>query len=81
MRPVHRRLARIGAAALLATGVLAVAAGPAGAQQLVDAGSRDNGSGAIAFIAFALMVFAIGFALFFMDRVRRRREEERSRSS
>ncbi len=81
MRPMRTRLARIVAATVLGTGLLAVAAGPVGAQQLVDAGSRDNGSGAIAFIAFALMVFAIGFALFFMDRVRRRREEERSRSS
>jgi len=78
---MRTRLARIVAATVLGTGLLAVAAGPVGAQQLVDAGSRDNGSGAIAFIAFALMVFAIGFALFFMDRVRRRREEERSRSS
>jgi hypothetical protein len=67
-------------AALLAVGVLVVGAGPAGAQQLVDAGSRDNGSGAVAFIAFTLMVFGIGFALFFMDRVRRRREEQRPRS-
>ena len=81
MRPMRTRLARVVTATLLGTGVLAAAAGPAGAQQLVDAGSRDNGSGAVAFIAFALMVFAIGFALFFMDRVRRRREEERSRSS
>jgi len=74
------RLARTAAALLLAVGALAVAAGPAGAQQLVDAGSRDNGSGAVAFIAFTLMVFGIGFALFFMDRVRRRREEQRPRS-
>ncbi len=80
MRLMRTRWAPI-AAALLGTGLVAAAAGPAGAQQLVDAGSRDNGSGAIAFIAFALMVFAIGFALFFMDRVRRRREQERSRSS
>jgi hypothetical protein len=73
-------LGRTVGAALLAVGVLAVAAGPADAQQLVDAGSRDNGSGAVAFIAFTLMVFAIGFALFFMDRVRRRREDQRPRT-
>ncbi|HEV3452159.1 MAG TPA: hypothetical protein VG869_13285 [Acidimicrobiia bacterium] len=74
MRPM-RRLVVGGLAALAA---LAGSAVPAGAQQLVDAGSRDNGSGAVAFIAFALMVFAIGFALFFMDRVRRRaRDQER----
>jgi hypothetical protein len=81
MRPMRKRLARVVAATALGTGLVATGAGPAGAQQLVDAGSRDNGSGAVAFIAFALMVFAIGFALFFMDRVRRRREQERSRSS
>jgi hypothetical protein len=77
MRPV-RRLAVGGLAALAALAAVAGSAVPAGAQQLVDAGSRDNGSGAVAFIAFALMVFAIGFALFFMDRVRRRaRDQER----
>ncbi len=75
-----RTLARSLAGAVVAAGLVAVGAGPAGAQQLVDAGSRDNGSGAVAFIAFALMVFAIGFALFFMDRVRRRREQERTGS-
>jgi hypothetical protein len=77
MRPM-RRLVVGGFTALAAVTALAGSAVPAGAQQLVDAGSRDNGSGAVAFIAFALMVFAIGFALFFMDRVRRRaRDQER----
>jgi hypothetical protein len=76
MRGVATRLARTVAGVLVAVGALALAAGPVGAQQLVDAGSRDNGSGAVAFIAFTLMVFAIGFALFFMDRVRRRREQQ-----
>jgi len=80
MRPVKASLIRSAAAGLVAAGVLAMAAAPAGAQQLVDAGSRDNGSGAVAFIAFTIMVFAIGFALFFMDRVRRRREEQSPRS-
>ena len=80
MRPVKASLIRSAAAGLVAAGVLAMAAVPAGAQQLVDAGSRDNGSGAVAFIAFTIMVFAIGFALFFMDRVRRRREEQSPRS-
>ncbi len=73
------RAIRPAAAAVLAAGALVLLPATAGAQQLVDAGSRDNGSGAIAFIAFTLMVFAIGFALFFMDRVRRRasdRDEE-----
>ena len=66
-------------AGLLAAGAVALFPAAAGAQQVVDAGSRDNGSGAIAIIAFTLMVFGIGFALFFMDRVRRRasdRDEE-----
>jgi len=80
MRPVKASLIRSVAAGLVAAGVLAMTAVPAGAQQLVDAGSRDNGSGAVAFIAFTIMVFAIGFALFFMDRVRRRREEQSPRS-
>ena len=80
MRPVKASLIRSAAAGLVAAGVLAMTAVPAGAQQLVDAGSRDNGSGAVAFIAFTIMVFAIGFALFFMDRVRRRREEQSPRS-
>jgi hypothetical protein len=79
MRPVKASLIRSVAAGLVAAGVLAMTAVPAGAQQLVDAGSRDNGSGAVAFIAFTIMVFAIGFALFFMDRVRRRREEQSPR--
>lgn len=76
MRPMRTLVA----GGLVALGALVTSAGPAGAQQLVDAGSRDNGSGAVAFIAFALMVFAIGFALFFMDRVRRRAREEERRS-
>jgi len=55
--------------------VLVGAAAPAGAQQLVDAGG-DNGQGGLAFVLMALMVFVIGFSLFFMDRVRRRRAAE-----
>ena len=55
--------------------VLVGAAAPAGAQQLVDAGG-DNGQGGLAFVLMALMVFVIGFALFYMDRVRRRRAAE-----
>jgi hypothetical protein len=55
--------------------VLVGAATPASAQQLVDAGG-DNGQGGLAFVLMALMVFVIGFALFYMDRVRRRRAAE-----
>jgi hypothetical protein len=75
------RSLRSGAVAVLALGALVLLAAPAGAQQLIDAGGgTGNGSGAVAFIAFALMVFAIGFALFFMDRVRRRAsDDERDR--
>jgi hypothetical protein len=61
----------------LATGLLAVvalvaSASPASAQQVVDAGKDRQGG--LAFILFALMVFIMGGLLFFMDRVRRRRE-------
>jgi hypothetical protein len=59
-------------AALVVIALLVGAAAPAGAQQLVDAGG-DNGQGGLAFVLMAVMVFLIGFSLFFMDRVRRRR--------
>ena len=62
-------------AALVVAAVVVGAATPAGAQQLVDAGG-DNGQGGLAFVLMALMVFLIGFSLFFMDRVRRRRAAE-----
>jgi hypothetical protein len=41
------------------------------AQQLIDA-SKQGGE---AFVAFALMVFLFAGSLFYMDRVRRRRDE------
>lgn len=47
------------------------------AQQLIDAGRRPGG--ALAFVAFTGMCVLIVGALFFMDRVRRRGEEERER--
>ncbi|HSO96197.1 MAG TPA: hypothetical protein VLV81_09175 [Acidimicrobiia bacterium] len=62
-------------AALVVAAVVVGAAVPAGAQQLVDAGG-DNGQGGLAFVLMAVMVFLIGFSLFFMDRVRRRRAAE-----
>jgi hypothetical protein len=49
---------------------------PAGAQQLVDAGKEGDGSGGLAFVLFALMVFLCGGAMFFMDHVRRRRLQQ-----
>ena len=71
-----RSLRRVGVV-LVALGAVVLLAAPAGAQQLIDAGGgTGNGSGAVAFIAFALMVFGIGFALFFMDRVRRRARDD-----
>ncbi|MSY45569.1 MAG: hypothetical protein F2686_08110, partial [Actinobacteria bacterium] len=48
-------------------------ANPAGAQQLVDAGKEGDGSGGLAFVLMAAMVMLIWAALFFMDRIRRRR--------
>jgi hypothetical protein len=43
------------------------------AQQLIDA-SKDGGA---AFLAFAIMVFLFTASLFYMDRIRRKREERR----
>jgi hypothetical protein len=60
----------------LATGAAVLLASPAGAQQLVDAGKEGDGSGGLAFVLFAILVFAIGLSLFYMDRVRRRRSDE-----
>jgi hypothetical protein len=45
------------------------------AQQLVDAGGED-GQGGLAFVLLVILVMGIWAALFFMDRVRRRREEQ-----
>jgi len=74
------RSLRTAAVALLAVGAVGGLAAPAGAQQLIDAGGgTGNGSGAVAFIAFFLMVAAIAFALFFMDRVRRRASDDERR--
>jgi Na+/melibiose symporter-like transporter len=44
------------------------------AQQIVDAGG-ENGQGGLAFVLLVILVMGIWAALFFMDRVRRRREE------
>ena len=50
------------AVALLTAAALAVLAAPAGAQQVVDAGGGPkNGSGGVAFIAFALMCAGIAY--------------------
>ena len=61
---------------LTAIATLLALATPAGAQQLIDAGrGHIDGSGGLAFVVFTIMVFGIGFGLFFMDRVRRRASE------
>lgn len=59
--------------ALSAASVFVSLAVPAGAQQLVDAGKQGDGSGGLAFVLFAVMVFICGGAMFFMDHVRRSR--------
>ena len=43
------------------------------AQQLIDA-SKDGGA---AFIVFSIMVFLFAGSLFYMDRVRQKREDRR----
>jgi hypothetical protein len=62
--------------ALCTISVVLLCAVPAGAQQLVDAGKDGDGSGGLAFVLFATMVFICGGSLFFMDHVRRRRVRE-----
>jgi hypothetical protein len=59
--------------ALVAGAALLLLATPAGAQQLVDAGKEGDGSGGLAFVLMAVMVFAIAGSLFYMDHVRRNR--------
>jgi len=71
MRNVGRALVTIVATALAALAF----GGTAGAQQIVDAGKEGDGSGGLAFVLMAILVMLIWAALFFMDRIRRRREE------
>lgn len=49
------------------------------AQELIDASGEQQGG--LAFIAFTVLVVAIAASLFFMDRVRSRRERESESSS
>ncbi len=67
-----RALRRPFALAVASFAALAVLAAPASAQQLVDGGKEGTGGG-LAFVLFAVMVFIIAGALFFMDHVRKRR--------
>jgi heme/copper-type cytochrome/quinol oxidase subunit 2 len=62
-------------AVLVAGATCLLATAPASAQQIVDAGKEGDGSGGLAFVLFAILVFVIGFSLFYMDRVRRRRSD------
>jgi hypothetical protein len=72
---VTRRVRDLVVLAVSSTVALALAASPAGAQQLVDAG-KENGGGALAFVLFAALVGLTFAVLFAMDRVRRRRQQE-----
>jgi len=70
------RTIRRGAHLVALTGATVLALStPAGAQQLVDAGSKGDGSGGLAFVLMTVMVMGIWGGLFSMDRVRRRREQ------
>ncbi|MGH8982991.1 MAG: hypothetical protein ACRDY6_03830 [Acidimicrobiia bacterium] len=70
-----RRLARLATLVVTLAAVwLAAGATPASAQQIIDAGGGD-GEGGLAFIAFTVMMLIIAGSLFYMDRIRRRREE------
>jgi Na+/melibiose symporter-like transporter len=64
----------LGLAWLVVAASLTLAA-PVGAQQLVDAGHKGDGSGGLAFVLMVIMVLVIWGSLFSMDRVRRRREQ------
>jgi TRAP-type C4-dicarboxylate transport system permease small subunit len=75
---VTRRLRHLLVLVVSAFAALLVLAAPAGAQQLVDAG-KEHGGGPTAFVLFTLLVGLTFAVLFAMDRVRRRREEERER--
>jgi len=71
MRTLRRTLL---VSALLALGAIGLAPA-AGAQQIVDA-SGERGGGGLAFVLMTLLVMLTWAALFFMDRIRRRRQEQ-----
>ena len=68
-----RRIRALVGLALVTVGALLALAGPAGAQQLVDAGKEGDGSGGLAFVLMVVMIAGIAGSLFFMDHVRRNR--------
>lgn len=67
---MHRRHIAF-ATALASVVALLLSAGPAFAQQPVDATTQ----GGLAFVLFALTVFAFAAIIFSMDRVRRRKRD------
>jgi len=58
--------------AVATSAALLLPAGPAAAQQPVDATTQ----GGVAFVLFAVTVFAFAAIIFSMDRVRRRRRDD-----
>jgi hypothetical protein len=68
-----RRIRALVGLALVTSGAFLALAGPAGAQQLVDAGKEGDGSGGLAFVLMVVMIAGIAGSLFFMDHVRRNR--------
>lgn len=68
------RVRTVTTVAALALGAMLTTSAPAGAQQLVDA-SGERGGGGLAFVLFAFTVMIMVAAMFFMDKVRRRRSE------
>ena len=70
---MKRRIGAIVGVTFGALAALVALAGPAGAQQLVDAGKEGDGSGGLAFVLLVVVVVCMAAALFFMDRVRRNR--------
>jgi TRAP-type C4-dicarboxylate transport system permease small subunit len=68
-----RRIRALVGLALLTFGAFLALGGPAGAQQLVDAGKEGDGSGGLAFVLMVVMIAGIAGSLFFMDHVRRNR--------
>lgn len=74
---MHRMTRRVAYVTTVATLALVALAAPASAQQLINAvGENGYPGGAEAFLGLVIMVYAIATALFFLDRIRRRRERE-----
>jgi hypothetical protein len=69
----------VGVATLVVLAVLC-GAGPAGAQQIIDAGG-ERGGGGLAFVAFSILCILMVASLFYMDKVRRRAREREDSSN